>query len=118
MLEFTRERPRSRQLSLRQRQALSAQVRAQPERRLTLGDLARIADLSPDYFSRIFHATYGCTPRTWLVRERIHLAARRLRDDPAPVHVIADALGYGNVAQFCRQFRAIMGSPPGTWRRS
>jgi AraC-like DNA-binding protein len=43
-------------------------------------------------------------------------AARRLRMGDEPIKTIAEACGAGDVYQFSRQFRAVLGQPPATYR--
>src|SRR5690606_8900440 len=57
-----------------QRRRIAEYVRRQLSARPSPAELAEVVGLSPDYFSRVFHATYGCSPRDWLVRERIREA--------------------------------------------
>lgn len=85
--------------------------------RPTPADLAHHLSLSPDYFSRLFRATYGCPPRAFLKTERIRTAAHLLLESSRSVKEVASDLGYRDSNLFCRQFRAIMGCSPGQYRR-
>jgi AraC-like DNA-binding protein len=118
LLEFDQQPSEQRGLTPAQRQLCVSYVQRHLERRISAHELADAVGLSEDYFARRFQASYGRSPRRWMVEERIHYAARLLRESTDPVHIIADRLGYGNVAQFCRQFHEIIGRPPGIWRRS
>lgn len=79
--------------------------------------LARIAGLSHDWFARRFRATFGASPRTWLVGERIRRAAILLSEGGLGVEEVAGAAGWRDAKLFSRQFRQVMGSPPHVWRR-
>ncbi len=81
-------------------------------------DLARQLGLSHDYFSRLFRATFSMSPRIWLVRRRITLGARMLKETVLPVHAVAERLGYGSSEAFCRQFRDVIGRTPSQYRRA
>jgi AraC-like DNA-binding protein len=80
-------------------------------------EMARRVGLSPDYFSRAFRRTFGTSPRTWLLRERIRHAANQLVDTTRSVKEVAFRLGYGDVYLFSRQFKQVMGLSPRSFRR-
>jgi AraC-like DNA-binding protein len=86
--------------------------------RLTTRDLARIAGLSADYFSRQFRLAYGMPPREWLLRQRLRHAAGLLAETDERISQIAIRLGYPDIYLFSRQFTAEFGSSPRAWRRS
>jgi len=77
--------------------------------------LAQQLGLSPTWFSRLFRRTYGCSPRSWLVRQRIARAAERL-ESSGKVGEVAQAFGYADLFLFSRQFRMVMGCSPRVWR--
>lgn len=84
--------------------------------RPTAAELAAVAELSPDYFTRVFRRTYGVPPRTWLLRRRIQHAAIRLDERDEPLGRVAAAYGYPDAFLFSRQFKAVMGVSPRTYR--
>jgi AraC-like DNA-binding protein len=105
---------------------LSAEVQARIARavldegnfRLTPRELARMAGLSPDYFSRQFRLTYGLPPREWLLRQRLRHAAGLLAETDERISQIAVRLGYPDLYLFSRQFSAEFGLSPRAWRRN
>jgi AraC-like DNA-binding protein len=100
-----------------QRQRLASYVAMHAAEGISPADLAAEVQLSSDYFARIFRATYGQPPRTWLKTERMRLAAIQLRDADCSAKQIAYELGIRNVALFHRQFRDVIGCTPGEYRR-
>jgi AraC-like DNA-binding protein len=88
-----------------------------PDVRLSTEDLARAARLSLDYFRRAFKVTFELSPRSWVVRERVHRMAAELRDGDKAVSDIADAFGYPDLYSMSRQFRRVMGRSPTRYRR-
>ncbi|MEM1060540.1 MAG: AraC family transcriptional regulator [Verrucomicrobiota bacterium] len=80
-------------------------------------DLARQVHLSPDYFTRLFRAATGLSPRTWMTRERIRLAALQLVESNRNVSEVAEDFGYQNVFFFSQQFKAVMRLSPTTYQR-
>ncbi|MEU0002630.1 AraC family transcriptional regulator [Streptomyces microflavus] len=85
-------------------------------RNLHVQDLAMLAGLSPDYFSRAFRLTFGVSPRTWIVRSRVQHAARLLSEQSMSVAEVARACGYNDPYLFSRQFKSIMGTAPRDYR--
>jgi AraC-like DNA-binding protein len=84
----------------------------------TLAELARIAGLSPYHFLRTFKEVTGVTPHQWLLRTRLREAARRLAIGRDPVTTIALDVGFEDLSNFMRSFRAEFGLSPRRWRRA
>ena len=103
-----------RHLDATQRAALERHAAEHPE--ATPRDLARVLDLTLDYCTRLVRATYGRPPRRWLLERRMHAAALRVAESDAPIAAIAAALGHADPRIFGRQFRQVLGQPPGRFR--
>jgi AraC-like DNA-binding protein len=73
----------------RQREALEEWVRRDGKVQVTPARLAARLGLSADYFTRLFRKTYGISPRAWIVRERIKMAAVRLLESHLNVGEVA-----------------------------
>jgi AraC-like DNA-binding protein len=82
----------------------------------TLADLARIAGLSRYHFLRTFKRVTGITPHQWVLRARLRDAAHRLVTSRAPVTEIALDVGFDDLSNFIRSFRAEFGASPGRYR--
>ena len=91
--------------------ALTA-LHADPARRWTVADLARLAGLSRSGFALKFRALVGETPMDYLAQWRMLLAADRLATTAQPVSAIALSLGYDSESAFSTAFRRIMGCSP------
>ena len=78
----------------------------------TVAALARMAQLSPYHFLRSFKATTGVTPHQWLLRARLRAAAEKLAATKAPVTDIALDVGFDDLSNFTRTFRAEFGASP------
>jgi AraC-like DNA-binding protein len=72
---------------------------------LTLADVAAVAGLAPESFSRFFRRMTGRTFVGWLHEVRIGHACRLLSTTDRPVVEIALASGFGNLSNFNRVFR-------------
>jgi AraC-like DNA-binding protein len=98
---------------LRARDAMD-RAYAQP---LAVGDLARIAHVSPAHFTRTFRATFGETPHRYLQRRRVERAMHLLRETDRSVTEICFQVGFGSPGTFSRTFHDIVGRSPRAYRR-
>jgi AraC-like DNA-binding protein len=81
-----------------------------------IAGLARMAHLSPYHFLRSFKATTGVTPHQWLLRARLRDAAERLVETNTPVTDIALDVGFEDLSNFTRSFRAEFDASPREFR--
>ena len=80
-----------------------------PERRPTLGQLARLAAMSPRNLSRVFHRATGVTPKQFASRVKLQVA-RDLVDDPQrSVEAIAASCGFDDARQLRRLWKQAFG---------
>jgi len=84
----------------------------------TVAEFARMAKLSPYHFLRSFKAATGVTPHQWLLRARLRTAAEKLAATTAPVTDIALDVGFDDLSNFTRTFRAEFGASPRQYRRA
>jgi AraC family transcriptional regulator len=82
----------------------------------TLADLAHIAGLSRYHFLRTFKCVTGSTPHQWLLRARLRDAAQRLVTSSTSVTDIALDVGFEDLSNFIRSFRAEFGVSPRRYR--
>lgn len=78
---------------------------------------AEACGLNPDYFSRLFKAHTGTTPKSWLIEARLQRAARLLAYPEATVEEIARKCGFNCPFHFSRSFKHRFGHPPASYRR-
>jgi AraC-like DNA-binding protein len=97
--------------------ALTA-IHRDPSRPWTVAALAAEARLSRAPFARRFTALVGQPPLTYLTWWRMTTAARLLRQDDAPLGVIAKAVGYTSEFAFAHAFKRRYGIAPGRYRRA
>ena len=94
-----------------------AHLHANPGLRVSLSEAAAIARLSPDRFSRLFHAELGQPFRRYALDVRLDRARHLLDETTMGVADIAGALGYPDAFLFSRQFKARFGVAPSHRRR-
>jgi AraC-like DNA-binding protein len=84
---------------------------------VTLAELADVAALSVSGLHRLFAKHMQTTVTDYIMRMRIGDASARLSGTDQPVQFIADAVGYGALSNFNRQFRALKGMSPREYRK-
>jgi len=99
-----------------QREALEELVRRDGKVQVTPAQMAAHLSLSADYFTRLFRKTHGISPRAWIVRERIKMAAVRLMESRMNISEVAEEFGYRDIFFFSRQFKQVMGQSPKRYR--
>jgi AraC-like DNA-binding protein len=96
--------------------AIVRQLTARPEESYTLAALASQAAMSPYHFLRTFRQVVGLAPHQYLLRNRLHRAALRLRRSRDEISTIAFAAGFNDLSTFNRRFKKVMGVNPGSYR--
>jgi AraC-like DNA-binding protein len=84
---------------------------------LKMPEAAGIAGFSPGGFSRAFRRATGRSFSDYLIDLRLQEACHQLLDTPRPILEICYAAGFGNLANFNRQFRKRKGVTPSQFRR-
>ena len=87
------------------------------DRRVSLEDAAREANLSPFYFNRLFTQVFSETPHEFVTRRRIERAKKLLLSDTASVTDICFDVGYESLGSFSTRFHSLTGVSPAAFRR-
>ena len=82
-----------------------------------VADLANVVNLSQDYFSRVFKLSFGQSPRSWMVSQRIRMTAMQLAESRASIQEITENFAYCDIHFFSQQFKKEMGLSPTDWRK-
>ncbi|WP_350348855.1 DJ-1/PfpI family protein [Agromyces sp. G08B096] len=85
---------------------------------LTVGDLARHANVSTRTFSRRFVEDTGYTPMQWVLRARVDVARELLERSELGVEQIAAEVGLGTGANLRLHFHRILGTSPSEYRHT
>jgi transcriptional regulator GlxA family with amidase domain len=80
--------------------------------------LAKIAALSPSSLHPLFKLQTGMTTSDYVSQLRIGNACALLINTDKPIALIADSVGYRNLANFNRQFKALKGKTPREFRKA
>ena len=94
-----------------------ASLRERLSERWTIAKMAKLAGMSRAAFIRLFTATTGAPPLTYVTRMRIEAAQALLAETDEAAAVIAERVGYGSVYAFSRAFSRLTGKPPVLFRR-
>ena len=90
-------------------------LRDRPTSRITLTDLARLANITPARLCRAFTHHVGVPPHAYQLRLRIE-EAKRLLVNRRPVADIAAATGFADQSHLGRHFKRIVGLSPSRYR--
>jgi AraC-like DNA-binding protein len=81
-------------------------------------ELADIAGMSPYQLDRRIRIAFGLTTSQWLLKLRVDLAERHLRQTDRSIAAIALETGYSDQSAFTRQFRRATGLSPREYRNA
>ncbi|MDG0874091.1 ABC transporter substrate-binding protein [Paenibacillus thiaminolyticus] len=79
---------------------------------LTIGKLARMADISPKYYVDLFKKTYAQSTIDYITEVRMRHAKRMMLQADARLRDIAQQVGYSDEFYFSRKFKQQIGVAP------
>ncbi|MFZ2023368.1 MAG: helix-turn-helix domain-containing protein [Terracidiphilus sp.] len=82
----------------------------------SVAELKKLAAVSRSSLHRLFKLHTGTTIRWYVSRLRVGNACALLINSNKPIEVIADEVGYRNLANFNRQFKFLKGTTPREFR--
>ena len=83
---------------------------------ITIQDLARIAELSPFHFTRMFHDSLGLSPHQYVLRRRVEKAKDLLGQGNQSLAGIAQECGFSSQSHLTTRFRRATGMTPYKFR--
>ena len=81
-------------------------------------EMAEIAKLSSTQLERLCRRTLGISPQKLLQRLRLEHAVRLITSTDMSIGGVASECGFYDQASFTRQFRAVLGLTPGSYRKN
>jgi len=87
-------------------------------KKLTIAELARIANMSESHFMRIFKKETGLTPMEFLIRTRLEKAKKLLRMGGKKVTETALECGFNSTSHFSSCFTKYLGMTPSEYKKS
>ncbi|MGF1569201.1 MAG: helix-turn-helix domain-containing protein [Nodosilinea sp.] len=82
------------------------------DQNLSLADLARVAQLSPYHFARLFKQSTGMSPHRYHIHCRVEQAKQLLRAKQLSLAAIAHAVGFSSQGHFNYHFKRSTGLTP------
>lgn len=104
-------------LSARDERTVIAYIDAHLKDDIGLDDLAATIGLSAHYFIEAFRQTVGMPPYRYLLNKRVERAKALLLENRMSTAEIATAVGFSSQAQLTVNFRRLVGTTPGRFRR-
>lgn len=95
---------------------VAEQLRQHPERAVSVGALAAMANLSVSHFCNIFKRITGFAPIEYLLHMRIQRACELLDTTGQPIKRIASEMGFSDPLYFSRVFTKVHGLSPSAYR--
>jgi AraC family transcriptional regulator, transcriptional activator FtrA len=93
------------------------QLRSDPARPWTIGQMARMAAMSHRTLARRFREDTGESPMAWLILQRIAMARDLLETTDWAMERIAEQAGMGSATNLRLHFTARIGIPPNLYRK-
>lgn len=115
--ELARDVPPMRSQHIGHIEASMDYIHAHLEERLSLDDLARVAQMSRSHYAAIFKALNGISVGTYIVIRRVNRAQTLLEETDMPITEISGACGFNSLANFNRMFKKSTGKTPSEFRR-
>lgn len=88
------------------------------DQKITLQDLAKVAHMSPEYLSTIFHKSQDQAPIKFLRKKRMEAAKYLLTTSLEPILNIAKSIGFKDPYHFSRCFKTYSGMSPLHYRKA
>jgi len=92
-------------------------IRAHMGEALMLPEIARRSGFSERQLQRQFIRVFGITVRQFIIQCRVQEAMRELIHPDRSIAEIAFRFGFSDQSAFTKQFHAVTGIPPGTYRK-
>ena len=83
---------------------------------LNVEKLAKMCNLDPTYFHKLYTAAFGTTPAKRILKHRINAAKRGLIAGELPLEELAARCGFSSQSYFCYRFKQVTGKTPLQYR--
>jgi AraC family transcriptional regulator len=82
------------------------------DRDLGLAELAKIVQMSPHYFTRLFKQSTGLTPHQYVIHRRVERAKELLLKGELSIAEVAYSVGFANQSHLNRHLKRLLGVTP------
>lgn len=83
---------------------------------LTLADLAKVLNVTPQHLCRAFKEAFCMRPFEYINRRRIQISKRYLADRNMKIAAVAQMVGIHDVSYYCYNFKRLEGVTPNEFR--
>jgi len=83
---------------------------------ISLRDVAQALGYSPAHLTHMFSTLTGTPVTAWIIRRRLCAAQQLLVDTKQDVNTVCEAVGFGDLCYFTRQFVRHVGVTPNQFR--
>lgn len=111
-IEFALDSPQTEKIS-----NLISSIRMHPENQWNFHECAGQIFISYSHFRRLFNILSGYPPNRFVIKRRIHKAAKLLRHTNKAIKEISYEVGYEDIYYFSKLFKQNMGIPPAYFRK-
>lgn len=106
------ERNRATSLSPTQTRIVVDYIQANLSSNIAVTDLAKLVQMSPSHFTRLFSASFGATPYRFVMCERIEGAKNMIAETQLSATDISSVYGFASQSHFIKVFRQFTGVTP------
>ncbi len=92
-------------------------IRDNLTREINLAELAKLCNLDPTYFHKLYTAAFGKTPAQRHLGFRITAAKTALLGSKVSIADVAAQCGFSSQTYFCYRFKKVTGKTPAQYRR-
>ena len=85
-------------------------------KQITLNDISKSVNLSERECLRCFKNTLGISPIQYILKYRVSIATKMLRENKDPITIISDAVGFDSPSYFSKIFKRFIGITPTQYR--
>ena len=94
-----------------------AYIKNRLDQALSLDELAKVAEMSPNHFISLFRQSIGMTPHKFVIQQRLEHARSLLEHSKLTLLEVAHLCGFQDQSQFTTTFRRYIGVTPGQYKR-
>lgn len=85
---------------------------------IKIDELAQIACISKDHFTRVFNSIFGISPCEFIIRKRIEKSQILLLTTDLPIGEIVEETNFKNAPYFSRMFKKYVSQTPSDFRKN
>ncbi|NJK51840.1 MAG: helix-turn-helix transcriptional regulator [Acaryochloris sp. RU_4_1] len=87
-------------------------IHAHLDRDLSLGEIADVVNISPNYFASLFKREKGISPHQYVIQQRVEQAKLMLKKTDLAIADIALQVGFSSQSHLTQQFKRLTGMTP------